>query len=306
MSGSLVSSLALPSGACGSSEHAEPQMDGLASLEQSEPSSRSTPTSLLAALAQNHRTIREQLGPHRLEVLTTFSLSPEHALGQVHVGDALPRAQSITDHALLEWASASSEPAAFRFMQENDHEQGREVVVVGETMYSRARHRNWFFGALQTDLVSLWLDELSHGVRDIVQLAAPMMRIDAAGSEPNRADGRQTLTFVLSTADTRDPTLIPNGHGQAWRQRAQVRNVSGSITLDRHSGVWLAADVRVDYSLDDGRGHTLLGTAGLKGTCEPSSAGTLHVSAPANASPTPERTRYELERARLLEGLTGT
>ena len=72
--------------------------------------------------------------------------------------------------------------------------------------------------------------------------------------------------------------------------------------LERASGLWRSVDVTVRYRIDAGAGGVLHGEAGVRGTV--GRVDDAAVSAPPQASPIPERTRYEVERRQLLDGLS--
>lgn len=83
-------------------------------------------------------------------------------------------------------------------------------------------------------------------------------------------------------------------------------SITGSITLDRATGLWRTAEVAVAYVVRDVLDRPQRGNSTLRASFEPAAAADLVIEAPSVAAPAPERTRPELERQRLLHGLAGT
>ena len=89
-----------------------------------------------------------------------------------------------------------------------------------------------------------------------------------------------------------------------WRAKALGLNpVSRGATIDQRTGAWLSADVELGWSLQGGDGRRLRGSMNLVGSVTAVSPDAAHVVAPSDAVTLPERTRYEAERERLLDGL---
>jgi hypothetical protein len=81
--------------------------------------------------------------------------------------------------------------------------------------------------------------------------------------------------------------------------------VSGTVTLERATGLWRSADVTVAYELRDVKERVQRGETQLTGEVGPLGPEDA-VTAPPTAAPVPERVRYEVERQELLGGLAGS
>lgn len=257
-----------------------------------------SPRTLLAALAQNSASARALLGPHRLHYTADFSLLPETPSRPV-VDQPVQLEQKVRDELTLTLGSALGEPLQLHLSQKTDKGEGREVIILDEQVYTRLAHRGWHARALDSELHNVWLDEAQHCVHDLVELAAPALTVTVA-------DTGDTVEVTLGRADAVDPTLVVAGHGREWRQRSELGEITGSITLHRATGLWRKADLSVAYVVRDVLDRPQRGVATLSATAEPGAAADLVVLAPQPVTPVPERTRPELERQRLLHGLAGT
>ena len=257
-----------------------------------------SPRTLLAALAQPHASARALLGPHRLHYTAAFSLVPE-APSRPVVDQPVQLEQKVTDELTLVLGSPVGEPLRLHLSQKTDKGEGREVIILDETVHTRLAHRGWQTRALDSELHNVWLDEAQHCVHDLVELAAPALAVAVQESGDK-------VEVTLRRADAVDPALIAAGTGREWRQRSELGEITGSITLDRATGLWRTAEVAVAYVVRDVLDRPQRGNSTLSASFEPAAAADLVIAAPAVAAPAPERTRPELERQRLLHGLAGT
>lgn len=260
-----------------------------------------SPATLLAALAQTHATARALLGPHRLHYTADFSLVPE-APSRPVVDQPNQLEQAVTDELTLLLGSAVGEPLKLHLSQKTAKDEGREIIILDEQVYTRLAHRGWQTRALDSELHNVWLDEAQHCVHDLVELAAPALAVAVN-------DTGDTVEVTLTRAAAVDPALVVTGHGREWRQRSELGEITGSISLDRATGLWRSAELKVAYVVRDVLDRPQRGQASLSATSTPAAdtgAGALVIEAPALAAPVPERTRPELERQRLLHGLAGT
>lgn len=254
------------------------------------------PAPLLAALAQGHGVTRELLGRHTLRYSASFRQVPSAPAPPV-VGQRNALVQEIRDDLELRWGSGPGEPVRMSLSQRTDKERGREVTILGEQVYTRALHRGWHARPLDSDAHLRWLDDAQRSVHDVVALAAPALAVAAA-------EEGEAVRVTLSLAPAADAAQVAGGPGREWRQHAVLTEIAGEIELHRTTGVWRRAELRVAYELTDEAGRTLAGETLLTGALEP--APELAVDAPPRAEPLSERTRYEVERRRLLDGLAGT
>jgi len=267
---------------------------------------------VLEALAQDHDRARATIGPHRLGIQAALALAPEGEpkTTEPAVGEPRPVADAVKDDIRIVWASAPESEPRLSISQHNDHDHGRDVVVADERMYTRHEHRNWYVQPLQSDIYELWLDDAQHAVHDVVSLAAPRLQLAAEAKSGEGLAGGDAIAIALSLADTTDAKRIVNDGTRAWRADAEITAVEGEIVLDARSGLWLRADVRVRYAVPGPDGRPLRGDAHIRGSVEPLSpeSATAEIDNASDwqkAEPLLERTRYEVERARLLDGLAG-
>ena len=256
------------------------------------------PRPLLAALAQTHSTARALLGPHRLHYTADFSLLPA-APSRPVVDEPVQLEQQVHDELTLVLGSAAGEPLRMHLSQKTGKGEGREVIILDEQVFTRLAHRGWQTRALDSELHNVWLDEAQHCVHDLVELAAPALAVTVQESG-------DAVEVTLGRADAVDTTLIVAGNGREWRQRSELGELTGSITLDRATGLWRAAELKVAYVVRDVLDRPQRGEATLSATFDPTPPAQLVIEAPTEAVPVPERTRPELERQRLLHGLAGT
>jgi hypothetical protein len=253
-----------------------------------------SPEVVLEALGQPHARAREVLGPHRLAYRARFSLVPDEQPTVPPVGEPAATAQSVDDELVLVWGSSPGEEPRFSLAQENNHDRGREVILVDEKLYTRLRYRGWFVRPLYSDIHELWLDSAQLCVRDLVELALPRLVVTPVEREPDE------LVLELGLRHDVDASLVPR---TGWRREAQIEEVAGTVVVERTSGLWRSTDVHVRYRVRDAAGGVLRGEASIEGTVECLGPAAARISPPADATPTPERLRYEAERKRLLDGL---
>ncbi|MCA9708547.1 MAG: hypothetical protein KDK70_22045, partial [Myxococcales bacterium] len=257
---------------------------------------------LLAALAQPHAEVRTRVGPHVLSTTADFSLRPSD-------GDAPPRSvvdqpvvepQAVHDALTLRWGTTDPDDWRLSLSQANDHERGRDVIVVGPTVHVRHAHRGWTHYPRDSDLLELWLDDAQRSVHDVIELAAPRLALTAQTIEGAGLAGGPAVEITLALAEATTPTRAAAGPTQAWREGAEIQAVEGSVRLDAAHGIWLHADVSVGYALTGADGRPLAGHVHLQGRVEP---GAVEIEAPADSGPLPSRLRYDDEQRQLLDGL---
>lgn len=263
-----------------------------------------TVADLLAALDQPHQVVREALGPHRLQVVTDTSLVPPSSDGEEGhpaLDSAVVAEQSVHDELTLQWQPPDDAGDRLSLSQHNDHERGRDVVVIGETIHVRKAHRGWVHYPRDSDLLERWLDDAQRSVHDAIELAAPGLSLQATTREGAGLRGSTGVEITLDLAETIDDDVVTLGPTQAWRRDVTLEAVEGTVVLDAQTGAWISAEVDVRYRLPGADGRPLSGHLHLRGTLEPDPKGT--VSAPADSQPLPSRVRYDQEQRELLDGL---
>lgn len=282
-----------------------PSVERLADAEHwSERLAAPTVPDLLAALDQPHAVVRQHVGPHRIERTTDTTLDPRGDPPSLHPKLDAPVVfgQAVHDELELRWAEPP-EPtqALLALTQTNDHDRGREVVVVGPTVHVRQAHRAWFHYPRDSDIVELWLDDAQRSVHDAVELAAPRLVLHATPIEGAGLDGGAAVDITLALAEATDPSLVAAGPTQAWRRRADIQAIEGLVRLDASSGAWLSATVDVRYQLPGADGRTLDGRLQLHAKLSVGPPGAIE--APPESRPEPQRLRYDDEQRRMLDGL---
>lgn len=296
-----------PSAGCGRDEASSASDQPEAETEPwNEALAEPTAQTLLRALAQPHIAVRDSLGPHRLNYVADFSLIDAsgrqlQALPDLDAPVVLD--QAVHDQLELVWAAPRGGHARFSLSQSNDHERGRDVVMVDGRMYSRQRHRSWVYYPVETDIHERWLDDAQRSVHDVIELATPRLRISAEPIEAAGIGEADAVAIELGlAAETRERT--PRRAGvSSWPDAAEIESISGKIVLDRTTGAWLSADIDVQYALPAADGRTLRGTIRLIGGVDLLTADTAEVEKPAEAGALPERTRLQVERDEMLDGL---
>ncbi len=258
---------------------------------------------LLMALAQPHAVVRGALGPHHLETTTVVSLTPTRppGAGSPELDSPVVPSQAVTDTLTLDWATAPQTGLSLSLSQANDHQRGRDVVVLGDTIHVRKAHRGWFHYERDSDLLESWLDDAQRAAHDAIQLAAPRLTLEATAIPDAGLKQGPAVELTLGLAEQRDATVVAAGPTQRWRKQARLTAIVGTLRLDAHSGAWLFADIQVRYSLTGADGQPLDGQLHLTGKVVPGPPGPIQ--APADSQPLPQRLRYEQERRELLDGL---
>lgn len=251
-----------------------------------------TPATLLAVLAQGHAEARVLRGPHRLHYTAKFDLTPEDKPKAV-VGEPIEVERHIVDELTLVWESAQR----LHLTQSVGNGEDQEWKIVDEQAYSRLPFRAWQVRPLDSEQHHRQLDEAQHCVHDLVELAAPALAVTAAESGDD-------VTIQLSRADAVDPARIAAGYGREWRQRTEITAVSGTLTLERATGLWKSAELTVGYVVSDVKDRPQRGETQLTADVRPLTPEDA-IAAPPAATPVPERVRYEVERQELLGGLAG-
>ncbi len=292
---------------CGDDETPEPpaasQRDAPPEVEDSsERWSEPDVQTLLAALARPHAEVRVAMGPHRLETTTDFSLVPpgEPTPRRPAIDQPVVEPQQLHDETTLRWTQVDGTPR-LSLSQSNDHDRGRDVIAVDETVHVRKAHRGWFHYPRDSELLEQWLDDAQHAVHDVVELAAPQLALEVSKAPSAGLDGEPGVEITLRLAESPTAEHVVNGPTQGWRAGAEIQAIEGTITLDERSGAWLRADVDVRYRLVGADGQPLEGRVHLRGEVTPDRS--IAVQPPAESSPLPSRSRYDDEARQLLDGL---
>lgn len=260
---------------------------------------------LLEALAQPHADLRSALGPHRLDTVTDFELAApasaqaEPTLPAVDAPVVQPHA--VHDELTLVWLEPDEAGPRLSLSQHNDHDRGRDVIVLGETIHVRQQHRPWVHYTRDSNLLERWLDDAQSSVHDAVQLAAPRLSLQSETIPGGGLRGGDGVEITLGLADEIDTQLAASGPTRAWRGEVQLDAVEGVLRLDASTGAWVTAEIDVRYHLLGADERRLEGRLHLRGTLSPDPDAA--VTAPTDSRPLPTRVRYDQEMRELLDGL---
>jgi hypothetical protein len=261
---------------------------------------------LVGLLAQRHEFARELLGPHQLSYRATIStgpvgVDPTLPVPDVEAGQPIHERFVVTDELELRWGASPGQPRRLYLDQHNEHEHGRALIVIEERAWSKLDDRGWLARPLEDELWQVWADDAQAAVLDLVEFAGP--HADLGEIVATEYEGRPALRVSLRASDRHHPERTVEAP-IAWRRGATVTLGSGSIVLDRATGLWLAAQFELSWSFEASAGRELRGNARFDGRVQiPAQAPVI--SPPDQAQPVPERERPELLRQRMLDGLAG-
>lgn len=257
---------------------------------------------LLAVLATNHSQARAFLGPHRLSYTANFSLQPESIPELPEVDRPRPQAYAIEDQLVLTWASQPDEAPQFHLSQGNEELDYREVMLLDERVYTRLPFRGWFVHHQETDFYERWLADAQRSLFDVIEFAAPSLAFTLQKAED---DG--DITLILTQNPVWVSSLTASGVNRQWRSQIKFTNIHGQITLHPQLGLWTSGEVDLTYEFTSSDNQISKGTLHWSGRVEALSktAAEQAIVVPTTVEPVPERLRYEVEKAHLLNGLAG-
>lgn len=258
-----------------------------------------TVSTLLDLLSANHADVGARIGPHQLKYTAHFELKPERALTvPPKVGDPIETDLEVDDELEFAWHGVVDGHPHASLRQENSREDRRQLVLLDGQAYTRLHEDQWYQRELDGNLHETWFVEAYHAVHDVIEFAAPRLKI--ASQEQVQYEGRSAIVVHLERAPARDEALGRDGAPSRWRASSHLDSVTGSVVIDRKSGVWLAAQVQIGWRMTDKAQRPLIAKSTIEATLVP---GKVEISAPSGAVPMPERHRYKLEREKLLDGL---
>jgi hypothetical protein len=269
-------------------------------------------------LSRTHQEARSQLKSHRISIRATFSVKPKNYAPEAanypnprKAGAPILEHQTYTDTMALTFA-AREKRGDYHFKQErtdfegaNDSgvpvgtSPGHEVIVVGDSIYTHTIGRPWFRRPIEDEFDENWLNQTYGAVEDLLSLAG------VAGQISSCEETGDLLKVTLGLAQDASAKAFagdPYAKQATWRDKAQVRALSGTIELDRATWTWRRADLELQIMVDDTPGGATQAIFKLSGTVEPL-ANAPAIAAPAESEPWPERERYRIEANELLDGL---
>jgi hypothetical protein len=96
--------------------------------------------------------------------------------------------------------------------------------------------------------------------------------------------------------------LRPTREAAVWRRGVQITALEGRVVVHRETGVWSSMELTSSFSVREGSAP-VSGQLWFKGAVELLESTDGMITPPPNATPTPERVRYEPEKRALLDGL---
>ncbi len=254
---------------------------------------------LLDISSSSHRALREALGPHHLHYTAHFELKPVQPLGRpAKVGERIETDLQVDDELELVWAAPDDAGLHFSLRQQNNHDDRRELVVDGETAYTRLWEAPWYERELDGQLHEQWLDDAIHAVHDMLEFAAPGLALGLP--EEVELGGRKAYAFALSRSAETEVELGRGGDASLWRAGAKLETVEGRVVFDAATGAAIDAKIELSFTMRDAAGRDMRGQSRLEAKLE---MGPQSIVVPESAGPLPTRERYEIERKKLLDGL---
>jgi hypothetical protein len=275
----LLAGLALAVGACGGRSHGTAAPDGGALVRLPE-----TPgvSDVVRALRLSHDDVWQRLGAHRFEAKT-----------RLRVTGAAGAAAALDEEHLLEAGTGGS----YHLRSTNSHDLGREAFFVAGQLYVRPRYGTFTRRAPEPGEADRLRRETYGALAAAAELVTPSLAVRPAGR--TTVAGRPAVQVTLALAPGPRHAPAETAPGRQWRNSVTLTALSGSVTLDVATGVPLACVLTAGYDFREG-GERRTATLEYHGSVTPGI--TVAVTAPAHV-PSPTRTRYQVERRELLEGL---
>jgi hypothetical protein len=301
-----ILAVALLAATCGDDGGAGPEASARADGPDWAAQFEADPTAaLLRAVAQDHEEARRAFGPHRLHTTAEFDLGPTTPIDDnvaPPIDEPVVGVQHVHDEVSLRWASDGTPGhVALQLEQHNDAGRGRDVIVVDDRVYERPAERSWVTYPLESPLWQRWADDAWAAARGIVEFAGPQLAATAAPVPGGGWNGGDAVELTLSRAASLDDERRLQGPTRDWRADVSLEAIGGTVRIDAATGLWLQADVSVDFSVPGADGRRQAGHLVVSGRVEPDSGAAP--APPPTAEPLPERPRLDAEARALLQGL---
>lgn len=320
----LLALLLLPLSACQRGGRGEPAARG-GLLSDGRQLTRSEVMLQLVSVA--HSEVAARLGPHRIESVTRYNVTP---LSSPKAGpDVVAGFRADTPVQPYEgtgaWESGATsleekraievdEAGRLRLSNQNDHGYGVEAVVDGHYLYMRMQNAPYVRRVPEGDEVER-LRALGYesGAALLETVAASLYL--SPPSETSRL-GRPAWAVALSRQEGAVARRATGqaAPGKAWREQVLVEAIEGQAVVDRQRGTLLELKLSVRFSAP--RGPVPPGTPTVEGErVQIEAQHEFHVtslgkkgeaiSAPSEWIDPPMRPRPALDKQELLSGLTG-
>jgi hypothetical protein len=255
---------------------------------------------LLSALRLDGAARDAALGAHAREISVETTITPAGAPKETLTvrdrfdsdGKGNFRVSRETARTVEEELAPGSQP--------RPSDQGMEAIVVGNELAVRPRWGKFARRRPEpgeaTRLRAL-VEEETAGLFELVAHAAAITR----GGETS-VEGRRAVTLLVGkSASPGAPAVADESPAKAWRKSVVVDALSGTLSVDAASGALMGAQLDVRYRFTrDGK------TIAVAARHTEKLAAAQPIAIPADAITSPERPRPMLDRAALLDGLTGS
>lgn len=281
---------------------------------------------LLQVVGVPHSEVASRLGPHRIESLTRYTITP---LSSPKVGPdvtagfrAETPVQPYENSAAWESGAATleekrlvevDEQGALHLSSQNDHGYGMEAVVDHQHLYMRLQHAPFVRRIPEGDEVERLRAVAYESGAALLESVASALYLSPP-SETNRL-GRPAWAVALSRQDGVSPRRTVDAPGKAWRGHVIVEAIDGQAVVDRQRGTLLELKLSVRFQAP--RGPVPPGTPSVEGErVQVEAQHELHVVAlgnkveaiktPSDWVDPPMRPRPTLDKQELLNGLQGS
>lgn len=281
---------------------------------------------LLQVVGVPHSEVASRLGPHRIESLTRYTVTP---LSSPKAGPDVTagfRAESPVQpyESGAGWESAPAtleeqrlveqdERGGLHLSNQNDHGYGMEAVVEGQHLYMRLAHAPFVRRLPEGDEVERLRAVAYESGASLLETVASSLYLSPP-SETTRL-GRPAWAVALSRQDGVAPRRAVDAPGKAWRGSVIVEAIDGQAVVDRQRGTLLELKLSVRFQAP--RGPAPPGTPSVEGErVQVEAQHELRVVAlgnkveaikvPSEWVDPPMRPRPTLEKQELLNGLQGS
>lgn len=282
---------------------------------------------MLQLVSVPHAEVAARLGPHRIESVTRYTVTPlsspkagpDVAAGfradtpvQPYEGSGAweSGATSLEEKRVIEL----DEGGRLRLSNQNDHGYGIEAVVDGHHLYMRLQHAPFVRRVPEGDEIERLRALAYESGSALLETVAPALYLSPP-SETTRL-GRPAWAVALSRQESSAPRRATGQGvpGKAWREQVLVEAIEGQAVVDRQRGALLELKLSVRFSAP--RGPVPAGTPSVEGErVQVEAQHELHVlavgkkgeaiSVPSEWIDPPMRPRPALDKQELLSGLTG-
>jgi hypothetical protein len=187
----------------------------------------------------------------------------------------------------------------YRFVEQNDRDGGREVVLYGRELAVALRYGKMIRRVAEEPEPSRLLEEALGAPFAVFDLVARRARVTRAGSE--LIGGARATVFELQPSDGvgSEPGRAREGL-RKWRNNASIDGLSGRIVVDDATGALVRCDLTAKFATD-GEPKPVQGTVDVH-TVLSDVAGTAPIEKPV-AEDLAMRQRTLPEQRELLRGL---